>query len=79
MRDVKTVEKPCPFCGCTEVYVTARKSYNENRNGCICIECKDCGTDVWDFGHGDEGRSYNKAFNKAMQKWHTRYKEWDEP
>ena len=78
MKIVK-VEKPCPFCGSVEVRVTDAKTYKENKNGCVCISCEGCSTDVWDFGHGDEGRSYKKAYGKAMERWNTRYKEWDEP
>ena len=79
MRQIKDVKMPCPFCGSTKVYVTDKKSYEKNKNGCVCIECTGCSTDVWDFGNGDEDRSYKKAYGKAMAKWHTRYKEWDEP
>ena len=45
MKIVK-VEKPCPFCGSIEVRVTDAKTYKENKNGCVCISCEGCSTDV---------------------------------
>ena len=62
----------CPLCG-KEMQLMSGSFYYDNDLRCVCIECRDCGLSIFEYGrlHGfeeGEAQSYHKLVNALVSR-----------
>ena len=61
--------KPCPFCGCTAIYVTHTHYYDDEDT--VCMFCNGCKSVVMLESNEAEGIN-DKTRAEAIEAWNTR-------
>lgn len=61
--------KPCPFCGCTAIYVTHTHYYDDEDT--VCVFCNGCKSVVMLESNEAEGIN-DKTRAEAIEAWNTR-------
>lgn len=75
-NDVRVVANPCPFCGSDDIWIWSEEAFDRLEMYTARIFCNGCGAELQsDLIRDREGnivRSYEGAFENALEKWNRR-------
>ena len=75
-RHVRVVAEKCPFCGSDDIWAENRETFDRLEMYTVGIGCNGCGAELrGDLLQDYEGniiRSYEGAFENALEKWNRR-------
>ena len=75
-REIRVAAERCPFCGSDDIWVESREQFDRLKMYTIGIGCNGCNaelrSDLIRDNDGNLTRSYEGAFESALEKWNRR-------